>query len=103
MNMIHAVGHQVDDLLGSVHNARLLHGVVPIAEALEGEADFYGVAMLDEAVELVKLRSRRYAKRQLSWLRRDGRVRWLDLDEVTPEGAAQAIVSELGGEPRASV
>lgn len=51
----------------------------------------------------MKLRSRRYAKRQLSWLRRDGRVRWLDLDEVTPEGAAQAIVSELGGEPRASV
>ena len=32
--MIHAVGHQVDNLLGSVHNARLLHGVVPIAEAL---------------------------------------------------------------------
>ena len=28
------------------------HGSVPIAEALEGEADFYGVAMLDEAVEL---------------------------------------------------
>lgn len=72
-------------------------GYKEVLAALAGETT------LDEAVELVKLRSRRYAKRQLSWLRRDGRVRWLDLDEVTPEGAAQAIVSELGGEPRASV
>ena len=51
----------------------------------------------------MKLRSRRYAKRQLSWLRRDGRVRWLDLDDITPEAAARAIVSELGGEPHASI
>lgn len=72
-------------------------GYKEVLAALAGETT------LDEAVELVKLRSRRYAKRQLSWLRRDGRVRWVDLDEVTPEGAAQAIVSELGGEPRASV
>ena len=62
-----------------------------------------GETTLDEAVELVKLRSRRYAKRQLSWLRRDGRVRWLDLDDITPEAAAQAIVSELGGESHASI
>ena len=62
-----------------------------------------GEMTLDEAVELVKLRSRRYAKRQLSWLRRDGRVRWLDLDDITPEAAARAIVSELGGEPHASI
>ena len=62
-----------------------------------------GETTLDEAVELVKLRSRRYAKRQLSWLRRAGRVRWLDLDDITPEAAARAIVSELGGEPHASI
>lgn len=56
-----------------------------------------GACTLEEAVEAVKARSRRYAKRQLSWLRRDGRVRWIDLDETGPEGAAEVIVRETGG------
>lgn len=47
---------------------------------------------LDECVELIKRRSRRYAKRQLSWLRRDGRVRWLDMDVLDTMGAAEGIV-----------
>jgi tRNA dimethylallyltransferase len=32
---------------------------------------------IDDAVEQVKLESRHYAKRQLSWLRRDQSVRWI--------------------------
>ena len=72
-------------------------GYKEVLAALAGETT------LEEAIELVKLRSRRYAKRQLSWLRRDGRARWVNLDEVTPEGAADAIVSELWGEARAAL
>ena len=32
---------------------------------------FNGVTSMDEARELIKMRSRRYAKRQLSWFKRD--------------------------------
>lgn len=49
-----------------------------------------------EAVELVKRRTRRYAKRQLSWFRHDARVRWIDLDETDLEEAAGLVCSDLG-------
>ena len=57
-----------------------------------------GAASLEEAVELVKRRTRRYAKRQLSWFRRDGRVRWLDMERLGSEGACEAILSGLASE-----
>lgn len=56
-----------------------------------------GACTLEEAVETIKARSRRYAKRQLSWLRRDGRVRWLDLDAMGPEEAAEAVLASVAG------
>jgi tRNA dimethylallyltransferase len=37
----------------------------------------HGECGLLEAVELVKMESRRYAKRQLSWLRRNEQVKWI--------------------------
>ena len=37
---------------------------------------------LDEAIAVIKRETRRYAKRQLSWLRRDQRIKWYDLDEA---------------------
>lgn len=36
-----------------------------------------GTASVDEAVEEVKLRSRQYAKRQLTWLRRNHDIHWI--------------------------
>lgn len=36
----------------------------------------------DEAIEQIKLSSRRYAKRQLTWLRRDEAVRWIQWGAV---------------------
>jgi tRNA dimethylallyltransferase len=38
---------------------------------------------LDEAVELIKKRSRNYAKRQLTWFKRDERYRWINIDEFS--------------------
>ena len=51
-----------------------------------------------EAVATIKARTRRYAKRQLSWLRRDGRARWVDGLATTPEEAARLIVEDALGE-----
>lgn len=52
---------------------------------LQGEYDF------DEAVRLLKRNTRRYAKRQFTWFRRDPRIRWINLDELTWEEAARLI------------
>ena len=37
---------------------------------------FDGKCSLDEAIELIKRNSRRYAKRQMTWFRRDSEFRW---------------------------
>lgn len=37
---------------------------------------FAGIITLDEAIELIKRNSRRYAKRQLTWFRRDESIGW---------------------------
>jgi tRNA dimethylallyltransferase len=42
---------------------------------LDGEIDF------PKAIERIKLNSRRYAKRQLTWFRKDKEVKWLDADQ----------------------
>lgn len=41
-----------------------------------------GHGTLEEAVELIKRNSRRYAKRQLTWFRRDASIRWFGREEV---------------------
>lgn len=47
-----------------------------------------------EAIEEIKKRTRRYAKRQLSWFRHDSRIEWLDLDTMDTDGAADIICSQ---------
>ena len=43
---------------------------------------FDGVCSLDEAIELIKRNSRRYAKRQLTWFRRDESIGWFAPDAM---------------------
>ena len=53
---------------------------------------FAGELTFDEMVERIKINSRRYAKRQLTWFRRDVRVHWLELDSVDHEQAKKAVM-----------
>lgn len=55
-----------------------------------------GSCTLDEATEEIKKRTRRYAKRQISWFKRDGRVKWLDLDKLDTKAAADTIMEKEG-------
>lgn len=64
-------------------------GYKEIIQYLDGE-----LSLLD-AVELIKRRSRRYAKRQLIWFRRDKRISWINMDECTPEQAADTICKAM--------
>lgn len=45
-----------------------------------------------EAVRLIKRNTRRYAKRQLTWLRRYERLHWVDLSQQTKEEAVEDIL-----------
>ena len=40
-----------------------------------------GDISLEEAVELIKRDTKRFAKRQMTWLRKDNEIKWLELDE----------------------
>jgi tRNA dimethylallyltransferase len=43
---------------------------------------FDGRCSLEEAIDLVKRNSRRYAKRQLTWFRRDEAIGWFSPDKL---------------------
>ena len=45
---------------------------------------FDGNCSLDEAIELIKRNSRRYAKRQLTWFRRDTEIAWFSPHDIEP-------------------
>jgi tRNA dimethylallyltransferase len=51
-----------------------------------------GGVPLDEAVETIRQKTRQYAKRQITWFRRDRRFRWLDLARYGTEGAQERIL-----------
>ena len=50
-------------------------GYKEIVKYLEGEYS------LDEAIEIIKRDSRRYAKRQITWFKRYKESKWFDLDK----------------------
>ncbi|OPZ75593.1 MAG: tRNA dimethylallyltransferase [Firmicutes bacterium ADurb.Bin456] len=57
-----------------------------------------GAETLEQAIETLKRNTRRFAKRQLTWFRRDQRIRWLNLDDLGhPSKAAQEITTFLAG------
>ena len=87
----------VDEVCGLVDagardalTSRQAIGYKEIIQALDGEIS------MDEAVALIKQRSRRYAKRQLSWCRRDGRMVWMSMDGRDEHDAAHEIVERAG-------
>ena len=52
-----------------------------------------GELELDEALELAIVRTRRFARRQRSWFRRDPRITWFDLGaDPDPSPVVEALV-----------
>ena len=61
----------------------------------EPAAYFAGQMSMDKATELIKLSSRRYAKRQLTWLRRDEDIFWLRWGKVPDFDEARRLSTEF--------
>ncbi|MCL6612640.1 MAG: tRNA (adenosine(37)-N6)-dimethylallyltransferase MiaA [Peptococcaceae bacterium] len=70
------------------HNSMRGLGYKEIAAYLQG------MLSLEEAVDVLKRNTRRFAKRQLTWFRRDTRIKWYDLDDY---GGPEAVVEEIAG------
>ena len=64
-----------------------------------------GTATLEQCAGTIKQETRRYAKRQLTWFRRDGRFHWLEVDrydsvEALAAAAEPWIAAELAAEQK---
>ncbi len=69
--------------------ARQAIGYKEVLEALTGRI------ALDEAFDQIKRASRRYAKRQMTWFRRDERIHWLDIEGMEADDIARAAMDHL--------
>ncbi|MDP4145687.1 MAG: tRNA (adenosine(37)-N6)-dimethylallyltransferase MiaA [Bacillota bacterium] len=55
-----------------------------------------GLITLDEAIDMIKQGSRNYAKRQLTWFRKDDRVNWINKDDFnSDEEIVDYIVNKI--------
>ena len=74
-NLIDEVKHLLD--IGYDKNLISMQGIgyKEIVKYIEGEFS------LDEAIEIIKRDSRRYAKRQITWFKRYKESKWFDLDK----------------------
>ena len=56
------------------------------------------IITLEESIELIKQKSRNYAKRQLTWFRRDDRIKWIDLDNYSEKQSLTREIIEFAEE-----
>lgn len=75
---------------GADLNALRTVGYQEVFQYLENQIDESAM------VSLIKQKSRNYAKRQLTWFRKDTRITWRDLSENASADIVSEIVSEIG-------
>ena len=83
----------------------LQDGVVPEAQAMKAigykELVLYldGQLSLEKASELIKKRTRHFAKRQMTWFKRMPYIRWYEKDDfVTEDELASAVIQDIENE-----
>jgi len=64
-------------------------GYRQVVEHLRGERP------LAETIELVKIRTRQFAKRQLTWFRRQMRLDWMTLEGQPPAAVAETLAGQM--------
>lgn len=64
-------------------------GYKEIIAYLEGELSY------DQAVKLLKKNTRHFAKRQLTWFRRDPNIQWFNVDEMSYDELLEACIKAI--------
>lgn len=67
-------------------------GIKEVIKYLEGEFD------KEFMTDQIKQNSRRYAKRQLTWFRKDKRIHWIDMEDQTEEEIVNFVLKVLRSE-----
>ena len=83
------INERVDGMVkyGLVEEARMLYNEYGLTGALKaiGYKEligyFLGSCTIEEAIVSIKQSTRRYAKRQITWFKRDSRIRWFDVSQ----------------------
>jgi tRNA dimethylallyltransferase len=95
--MVHAgLVDEVKDLIKRDYSPNLNSlqtvGYVEVFKYLNGEFSF------ERMIQLIKQNSRRYAKRQMTWFRKDKRIKWFSIkDESELEEIGRKIAGEYNG------
>lgn len=86
MGLVKEIQLLLDDGWRAALTAPQAIGYKEVVSALDGNIS------MDEAMELIKTATRRYAKRQRTWLRRDSRLIWLDADSLSFSEMVDCVV-----------
>ena len=91
--LVNEVQSLLDNPEGLSKQARQALGYKEIIQYLDGELT------LDEVKDMVKLSTRRFAKRQMTWFRSFPNVQWIEADEHEgPESISEEIITLLKSE-----
>lgn len=69
--------------------AKKIIGIKELSQYLEGSLSKV------EAAELMKKNTRNFAKRQITWFKKDERIEWIDVDGLTPERTEEEITKRI--------
>ncbi len=98
------IEQRVDSMIedGLLNEVRVLMDMNPCKVAMQAigykemASYLHGEIGLDEAVGLIKLRTRRYAKRQLTWFRKDSAIYWVDVTGMKkPEEIFEKLLKDV--------
>jgi len=97
------IEERIDKMLenGLVSEAKFLfeHGAHGTAAQAIGYKEFYpyfdGNESFEEAVDILKKETRHYAKRQLTWFRRNEKINWVYLDDYESKNSAYTAALKI--------
>jgi tRNA dimethylallyltransferase len=103
--LLERIGRRVDEMfakgLVAETEALLQRGLAKNLTALQALGyrqvveHLHGERPLAETIELVKIRTRQFAKRQLTWFRRQMRLDWITLEGQPPAATADKIAGQM--------
>jgi tRNA dimethylallyltransferase len=64
-------------------------GYIELCDYIEGKISY------DYAVEIIKRKTRNYARRQLTWFRKEKDAEWIDVTTTHPEDVAMMLAEEI--------